>query len=213
MCSSRKLESSFIKTNLGTKQGVRFNHKDQLIQFRDAEVKIVAVDLQDMAPIEGVIQMKGDITKLSTAEGIIGHFKGNKADLVVSDGAPDGMCNKIIITNHIVTGLHDMDQYIQAQLILAAVNITTHVLRVGGTFVAKIFRGRDISLLYSQLKVFFKQVTVVKPKSSRYSSIGMMHAITTNFAESFVLCQDYCPPSDYQPSMLTPMLLPNYGKM
>jgi len=155
----------------------------------DPEVKIVAVDLQDMAPIEGVIQFKGDITKLSTAENIIGHFQGNKADLVVSDGAPD------------VTGLHDMDQYIQAQLILAAVNITTHVLRVGGTFVAKIFRGRDISLLYSQLKVFFKQVTVVKPKSSRNSSI-----------ESFVLCQDYCPPLDYQPSMLTPMLLPNYDE-
>ena len=36
----------------------------------------------------------------------------------------------------------------QAQLILAAVTIVTHVLRPGGVFVAKIFRGRDISLLY-----------------------------------------------------------------
>lgn len=37
-----------------------------------------------------------------------------------------------------VTGLHDVDEYIQAQLLLAAMNITTHILRPGGTFVAKV---------------------------------------------------------------------------
>lgn len=68
--------------------------------------------------------------------------------------------------------MHDIDQYIQAQLLLSALNITTHVLRKGGIFLAKIFRGKDVSLLYSQMKVFFEEVTVVKPKSSRTSSIG-----------------------------------------
>ncbi|CAI9599699.1 unnamed protein product, partial [Staurois parvus] len=91
-----------------------------------AEVKIVAVDLQAMAPLPGVIQIQGDITKVSTAHEIIHHFEGHPADLVVCDGAPD------------VTGLHDIDEYIQAQLLLAALNITTHVLRKGGTFVAKV---------------------------------------------------------------------------
>eukprot|EP01114_Cavostelium_apophysatum_P021270 TRINITY_DN7376_c0_g1_i1.p1 TRINITY_DN7376_c0_g1~~TRINITY_DN7376_c0_g1_i1.p1 ORF type:complete len:302 (+),score=75.15 TRINITY_DN7376_c0_g1_i1:47-952(+) len=158
-------------------------------QKDDAEVKIVAVDLQDMSPLEGVIQIKGDITKLSTAEGIISHFQGQYADLVVSDGAPD------------VTGLHDMDQYIQSQLILAALNITTHVLKKGGTFVAKIFRGKDISLMYSQLKIFFPFVTVVKPKSSRNSSI-----------EAFVLCQNYRPPEGYVPTMINPMLDKHYDE-
>jgi len=52
---------------------------------------IVAVDLQEMAPINGVIQLQGDITKLSTAESIISYFEGQYADLVVSDGAPDGI--------------------------------------------------------------------------------------------------------------------------
>ena len=50
-----------------------------------------------------------------------------------------------------VTGLHDMDEFIQAQLILAALTIVTHVLEEAGTLVAKIFRGRDISLLYAQV--------------------------------------------------------------
>ncbi len=50
-----------------------------------------------------------------------------------------------------VTGLHDMDEFVQAQLILAALTIVTHVLKPGGTFVAKVFRGKDIGLLYSQV--------------------------------------------------------------
>lgn len=54
------------------------------------DVKIVAVDLQAMAPLPGVIQLQGDITKLSTAQSIIRHFDDQKADLVVCDGAPDG---------------------------------------------------------------------------------------------------------------------------
>jgi len=78
----------------------------------NADVKIVAVDLQLMAPIPGVIQIHGDITKESTAREIIGHFEGGKADLVVCDGAPD------------VTGLHDLDEYVQAQLLLAVSNQT-----------------------------------------------------------------------------------------
>ncbi|CAG8646834.1 1779_t:CDS:2, partial [Acaulospora morrowiae] len=150
--------------------------------------KIVAVDLQAMAPLEGVIQIQGDITKLSTAEQIISHFEGELADLVVCDGAPD------------VTGLHDMDEYIQAQLLLSALNITTNILRPGGTFVAKIFRGKDVTLLYAQLKIFFPNVTCSKPKSSRNSSI-----------EAFVVCQNYAPPKGYVPTMINPLLDLSYG--
>ncbi len=135
---------------------------------------IVAIDLQPMAPIDGVLQIQGDITSARTAEMVIKHFDGKKADLVVCDGAPD------------VTGLHDMDEFVQAQLILAALTIVTHVLRPGGNFVAKIFRGKDISLLYTQLKIFFPVVTCAKPKSSRNSSI-----------EAFVVCEGYLPPEGF----------------
>ncbi|XP_078181867.1 S-adenosyl-L-methionine-dependent methyltransferases superfamily protein isoform X1 [Carex rostrata] len=142
---------------------------------RDGDLPlIVAIDLQPMAPIEGVIQVQGDITNARTAEVVIRHFDGCKADLVVCDGAPD------------VTGLHDMDEFVQSQLILAALTIVTHVLRVGGKFIAKIFRGKDTSLLYCQLKIFFEQVTFAKPKSSRNSSI-----------EAFVVCEKYSPPEGF----------------
>ena len=52
-------------------------------------------------PIPGVITLQGDITAQTTAEQIISHFLGDLADLVVCDGAPD------------VTGLHDIDEYMQ----------------------------------------------------------------------------------------------------
>lgn len=34
--------------------------------------------------------IEGDITKASTSDQIVEHFKGGLADLVVCDGAPDG---------------------------------------------------------------------------------------------------------------------------
>lgn len=119
---------------------------------------IVAVDLQPMAPIEGVTLLQGDITSDATAAAVIRHFDGHKADLVVCDGAPDGMPMHgtysfclILGQRFAVTGLHDMDEFVQSQLVLAALSVVVAVLRPGCTFVAKIFRGRDISLLYSQV--------------------------------------------------------------
>lgn len=51
---------------------------------------IVAVDLQMMASLgPGVECIQGDITSVTTAESIIKHFKGEKAELVICDGAPD----------------------------------------------------------------------------------------------------------------------------
>ncbi|GJN90730.1 hypothetical protein Rhopal_003744-T1 [Rhodotorula paludigena] len=135
----------------------------------------------DLCAAPGVVQIEGDITKTSTAEQIISHFKGRLADLVVCDGAPD------------VTGLHDLDEFVQAQLLLAALNITLHVLRPGGTFVAKIFRGRDVTLLYDQLRCFFDRVTCAKPRSSRNSSM-----------EAFVVCEGFR--EGFSPDLTKPLL-------
>lgn len=60
-------------------------------------VKIIAVDLQAMAPLPGVRQIQGDITKISTAQEIIEYFDNEKAQLVICDGAPDGIIFVFII--------------------------------------------------------------------------------------------------------------------
>lgn len=51
---------------------------------------MVSVDLQKIVPIEGVVTIQGDITKEETVTEILKNFGGNKAELVVCDGAPDG---------------------------------------------------------------------------------------------------------------------------
>ncbi len=52
------------------------------------------------------------------------------------------------------------------------------VLRIGGTFIAKVFCGHQAPLLCSQLRVLFRRVSLEKPDSSRCGSI-----------ESFVICE------------------------
>ncbi|KAG5518437.1 hypothetical protein PMAC_002832 [Pneumocystis sp. 'macacae'] len=154
-------------------------HKDN--NDSSENITIVAVDLQPMMPIKGVKILQADITHPNTLSRILEIFGNKHADLVICDGAPD------------VTGLHDFDEYIQGQLLFSALNMTTCILRPGGNFVAKIFRGRDISFLYAQLKCFFEKVTCAKPLSSRGSSI-----------EAFVVCENFSLPEDYKPDISTP---------
>ncbi|KDD74688.1 FtsJ-like methyltransferase [Helicosporidium sp. ATCC 50920] len=125
---------------------------------------IVAVDLQPMAPVEGVIQLQGDITSRATSDAVIAACRGELVDLIVCDGAPD------------VTGLHDLDEFVQGELIRAALGVAAAVLRPGGGFVAKIFRAKDAALLTAQLSTLFTRVEIAKPRSSRNSSIGKVHA-------------------------------------
>ncbi|KAJ5273756.1 tRNA (cytidine(32)/guanosine(34)-2'-O)-methyltransferase [Penicillium angulare] len=158
-------------------------------------VKIVSIDLQPMAPLEGITTLKADITHPSTIplllraldpeayeSSSISNSPSNTpapikqphpVDLVISDGAPD------------VTGLHDLDIYIQSQLLYAALNLAIGVLRPGGKFVAKIFRARDVDLLYAQLRTVFERVSVAKPRSSRASSL-----------EAFIVCEGFIPPTN-----------------
>jgi tRNA (cytidine32/guanosine34-2'-O)-methyltransferase len=145
--------------------------------------RIVAVDLQEMAPIDGVIVIQGDITTEKTASSVISALGDAPAQIVVCDGAPD------------VTGMHELDEYVQHQLLLAALNITTFVLERGGKFVAKIFRGPNTPFLVAKCELFFENVTVVKPKSSRNASM-----------ESFIFCENYTPPEGFVPSMIDPVV-------
>ncbi|KHN99078.1 tRNA (uridine-2'-O-)-methyltransferase TRM7 [Metarhizium album ARSEF 1941] len=165
----------------------------------DAKIKIVAVDLQPMAPLAGITTLRADITHPATvplllraldadadadtdADPAPGGRASRPVDLVLSDGAPD------------VTGLHDLDIYVQSRLLLAALNLALCVLRPGGTFVAKIFRGRNVDVLYAQLGVFFGKVAVAKPRSSRASSM-----------EAFVVCSDFRPPPGFRASLEEPL--------
>lgn len=164
--------------------------RDEGVTYPRKDIRIVAVDLQPMSPLEGITTIRADITEPSTVPQLLKALDPETydeddpkdptpVDLILSDGAPD------------VTGLHDLDIYIQSQLLYSALNLALRVLRPGGTFVAKIFRGKDVDLLYAQLKICFKSVVVAKPRSSRASSL-----------EAFVVCRDFQPPEGVREMML-----------
>ena len=159
------------------------------------DIKIVAIDLQPMSALDGITTLRADITHPATIPMLLRALDPDTydpstpsihaqhpVDLILSDGAPD------------VTGLHDLDIYIQSQLLWAALNLSLCVLKLGGKFVAKIFRGKDVDLLYAQMKILFESVTVAKPRSSRASSL-----------EAFVVCQGFAPPKGFEPTLENPL--------
>ncbi|KAL8677178.1 MAG: hypothetical protein Q9186_006381 [Xanthomendoza sp. 1 TL-2023] len=151
----------------------------EILQPRE-NVRIVAIDLQPISPLPGITTLVGDITNPSTPPRILAALnpesssessqtpQSHLVDLILSDGAPD------------VTGLHDLDIYIQASLLSSALSLALQILKPGGTFVAKIFRGKDVDLIYAQLRCFFNDVHCAKPRSSRASSL-----------EAFVVCRGF----------------------
>jgi tRNA (cytidine32/guanosine34-2'-O)-methyltransferase len=158
------------------------------------DVKIVAIDLQPMSPLQGITTLRADITHPATIPLLLraldssytpttsSQHASHPVDLVLSDGAPD------------VTGLHDLDIYVQSQLLFAALNLALCVLRPGGKFVAKIFRGRNVDLLFAQLKLFFERVIVAKPRASRASSV-----------EAFIVCLNFRPPPGFEANLSEPL--------
>lgn len=155
----------------------------RLLTKSNPNSKIVSVDIQDIVPIEGVNIIKGDITSQSTIEEILKHFNNEKVDVVIFDGAPD------------VTGLIDIDMYMQVDLIIFALVICMKLLKFKGKFVAKIFKvdvketnelltsstyAVKSDFYYEKVKMLFDNVFYYKPASSRSSS-----------HESFLVCEGY----------------------
>ena len=105
----------------------------RILTKSNKNAKIVSVDIQDIVPIEGVTIIKGDITRQETIEKILSNFNDEKIDVVIFDGAPD------------VTGLIDVDMYMQVELIIFALVIVMKLLKKGGTFVAKMFKKGKIN--------------------------------------------------------------------
>jgi len=146
--------------------------------------KIVSVDIQDIVPIEGVTIIKGDITRQETIEKILSNFDRNKVDVIIFDGAPD------------VTGVIDVDMYMQVELIIFALVIVMKLLKKGGIFVAKMFKvgaGDDLEKVrrenlyavksdfyYEKVKILFDNVFYFKPTSSRASS-----------HETYLICENF----------------------
>lgn len=126
---------------------------------REKTSRIVAIDVQDMVPISGVTCVKDDITSGSCIERILQLFDGPKVDVIVCDGAPD------------VTGIHEIDEYLQIELLLSALSISLKIGKIGSSFIGKCLKNEYTSYVLEHFKKFYENIVLLKPKASRCASI------------------------------------------
>ncbi len=119
---------------------------------------IIALDVLPMEPVEGVLFLQGDFREpeaLARLEAAVG---GRKADVVVSDMAPN------------LSGIDSADTARIAQLVELAVEFAVHHLKPEGALVTKVFHGAGYSDLVKLFKETFRAVKPLKPKASRDKS-------------------------------------------
>lgn len=119
---------------------------------------LVALDILPMEPIEGVLFLQGDFREDAVLAQLEAALEGRKADLVVSDMAPN------------LTGISSTDAARIAHLVELAIDFARAHLQPQGSLVAKVFHGEGYDGLVQAFRANFRVVKPVKPKASRDKS-------------------------------------------
>ena len=120
--------------------------------------KLVAIDLLPMESIAGVTSFEKDFFDEDAKDFIINSLDGRLADVVLSDMAAN------------TTGHSQTDHLRILDLCENALVFALTILKPGGCFVAKIFRGGAENDLLTMVKQNFEKVKHFKPESSRKES-------------------------------------------
>jgi len=131
------------------------------VEIVGEEGLVVAVDLDDMQPLDGCIFIRGDATEKGTLEQIMStiHSKGKSVvTVVISDMSPN------------ISGNSNVDQANSFYLASIALEFARENLKPGGNFVCKIFQGRDLEEFLSEARQIFRSVRRFSPPASRKSS-------------------------------------------
>ncbi len=134
----------------------------------DAAPLVVAVDYLEMDPLPGVTVLTADFLDEDAPERIVAALGGEKADAVLSDMAAP------------TTGHKATDHLRIVALCEAAAEFAREVLKPGGVFLAKVFRGGTENTLLAALKRDFAKVQHVKPPASRSDS-PELYLLATGF--------------------------------
>jgi 23S rRNA (uridine2552-2'-O)-methyltransferase len=122
------------------------------------EGEIIALDILDFEPIDGVRFLQGDFREDLVVRQIEEALAGRKADVVVSDMAPN------------LSGVASSDAARMADLVELAVEFAGRHLVAEGALVCKVFHGSGYSQTVELFKKTFRTVKPIKPKASRDKS-------------------------------------------
>jgi 23S rRNA (uridine2552-2'-O)-methyltransferase len=130
--------------------------------------KVVGIDLKPVEPVAGATVLEGSIEDPAMLEKIASILGGGKADVVLSDLAPN------------VSGVWDIDHARQISLSTIALGFARRILRAGGSAVFKVFEGDMLNEFRAELKNSFGRVLLSKPSASRQES-----------SELYIVCLDF----------------------
>jgi 23S rRNA (uridine2552-2'-O)-methyltransferase len=120
--------------------------------------KVIAIDLLPMEPVTGVTFIQGDFGSKSGLAKVEAALAGRKADLVLSDMAPN------------MTGIAVTDQARSMELAEIARDFALLHLQPHGSLLIKIFQGAGYDDYLKSLRRAFAKTMVRKPDASRDES-------------------------------------------
>jgi 23S rRNA (uridine2552-2'-O)-methyltransferase len=157
-----------IVVDLGAAPGGWSQIAAQRVKLMAGKGKVIAVDLVEMEPVSGVIQLVLDMTDLEAPDRIRTALGGHKAGLVLSD------------MHAAATGHKSTDHLRIMALVEAALDLAEDILEPGGAFLCKVLQGGADKELVARLNRAFLKVRHVKPKASRAES-AEMYVLATGF--------------------------------
>ena len=119
---------------------------------------ILALDVLEFEPIEGVTFIRGDFREDSVVAELARELHGRQVDVVLSDMAPN------------LSGIASADAARISHLVELAVEFAQSHMSADGALVCKVFHGSGYSQLAKLFKERFRVVKPIKPKASRDKS-------------------------------------------
>ena len=149
------LRSGMVVVDLGSAPG----GWSQYIQkkFRD-KCTVIAIDLLDMEPIEGVHFIKGDFQNSDVLGELDKILDGRPIDLVISDMAPN------------ITGIRSADEAQYEGILDSVLYFCDQRLKPNSHLLVKLFEGSAAHYFRREVKLRFKSGVVRKPAASRPKS-------------------------------------------
>ena len=120
--------------------------------------RVIALDILEMPPIEGVDFLQGDFTEDEPLAALEAMLAGQSVQVVLSDMAPN------------ISGIASSDQARAMYLVELALAFARDHLEPGGAMLVKVFQGEGFDDFLAECRAAFQKVVVRKPDASRARS-------------------------------------------
>jgi 23S rRNA (uridine2552-2'-O)-methyltransferase len=156
----RLLRPGMTVVDLGAAPGSWTQVARQRLSGPDGRLRgrLIALDLLPLDPLPDVVFIQGDFREQDVADRLGAELGGEKADLILSDLAPN------------LSGIAVADAARGLHLLELALEFALLHLKPGGSLLVKAFQGSGFSQFVAELKKHFASVAARKPAASRAES-------------------------------------------